>query len=284
MCTTCMIRKLESVALTFLFHVLIVLFVACAERFPPVNLTEPTSAAPYHGGSWDRDQRVKISTNTGWIMGRQRGLLFSNITFPAYGESLDTTLVVFLYRDPAKTIISHGSEDICHRVRRSQDKTHSATRLCHKLVGKNETKIHAAYVAEGKDIFQLKRYYHHYLKSKKAHNYRIVAVKFEALWTDFDEIAAALCLPKGTRLVTTSKIGDIWWITRLSYYVDLCCIDRYESETGHKAQSSRIDNTSLKLLEDMYGSLRAEIQETPNVVVVDPGVVWIGTVLSVACS
>ena len=210
-------------------------------------MTEP-SISVYTAAQWNRDDRVKIQTNDGFIMGRRRGLIFTNVTFPAYNESLDTTLVVFLYRDPVKTVVSHGSSDICRRVRHSRSKEHSA-HLCSILTGDNETSVHAAYADRGSDIMMLARYFHHYVKPKVVHNYRIIGVKFEALWTKFDDIARALCLQPGTK---------------------------YAAETGHKDQSTRINANSLAELEATYASLRAEISDTPDVVVVEPGYRWKG--------
>lgn len=132
------------------------------------------------------------------VKGRKRGLIFGNQTFPAFGESLNSTLVLFLYRNAVNTIVSHGNADICRRVRHQKDKKRVASHMCLGLQGSNETAIHQHYAKEGRDVFQLRRYFHHYIKPRSPHNYRTVGFKFEALWSDFDEIARALCLPSGT--------------------------------------------------------------------------------------
>jgi hypothetical protein len=102
------------------------------------------------------------------------------------------------------TIISHGTRDICARVRHDRDnKSKRYEQKCSRLKGANETAVHAKYVEMNEDLFQLHTYYNHYVKPRVARNYRMVSIKFEALWTDkeFPEIAQALCLPRGTTSV-----------------------------------------------------------------------------------
>ena len=116
------------------------------------------------------------------------------------------------YRDPVKTIISHGSSDICRRVRHKKDKLVGSTRVCQKLRGSNETAIHEAYVEQDADIFFLKKYFHHYVKPTTPRNYRTVNIKYEALWTNFSGIASALCLPPGAEYVAWLLWHNVMWI------------------------------------------------------------------------